>query len=57
MILTALGNRKGPHTLTFPALFAAYNSFVSEKIEDFNSSFCYDVPQNILNTYLTGIIE
>ena len=57
MILTALDNRKGPHTLTFPALFAAYNSFVSEKIEDFNSSFYYDAPQNILNAYLTGTIE
>ena len=57
MILTALDNRKGPHTLMFPALFTAYNSFVSEKIEDFNSSFYYDAPQNILNTYLTGIIE
>ena len=41
----------------FPALFTAYNSFVSEKIEDFNISFYYDAPQNILNTYLTDIIE
>lgn len=57
MILTALDNRKGPHTLMFPALFTAYNSFVSEKIEDFNISFYYDAPQNILNTYLTDIIE
>ena len=40
-----------------PALFAAYNSFVSEKIENFNSSFYYDAPQNILNAYLTGTIE
>ena len=38
-------------------LYTSYNSFVSEKIEDFNSSFYYDAPQNILNTYLTGIIE
>lgn len=39
------------------ALFAAYNSYVSDKIEDFNSSFYYDAPQNILNAYLYGTIE
>ncbi|MCM1086948.1 MAG: hypothetical protein NC419_02250 [Muribaculaceae bacterium] len=39
------------------ALFAAYHSFVSDKIEDFNSSFYYDAPQNILNAYLSGEIE
>lgn len=39
------------------ALFAAYNSFVSDKIENFNSSFYYDAPQNILNAYLYGVIE
>lgn len=39
------------------ALIAAYNSFVSDKIQDFNSSFYYDAPQNILNAYLTGQIE
>lgn len=39
------------------ALFSVYNSFVSDKIEGFNSSFYYDAPQNILNAYLYGIIE
>lgn len=39
------------------ALFAAYNSFVSEKIDDYNSSFYYDAPQNILNAYLYNEIE
>ena len=39
------------------ALFAAYNSFVSEKIDDYNSSFYYDATQNILNAYLYGYIE
>lgn len=38
------------------ALFEAYNSFVSEKIEDFNSSFYYDAPQNILNAFIDGKI-
>lgn len=39
------------------ALFDAYNSFVSEKIDDYNSSFYYEVPQNILNAFLDGKIE
>lgn len=39
------------------ALFAAYNSFVSEKIDDYNSSFYYDAPQNILNAFLYNEIE
>ena len=39
------------------ALFEAYNSYVSEKIEDFNSSFYYDAPQNILNAFLNGRLE
>lgn len=39
------------------ALFAAYDSFVSDKIENFNSSFYYDAPENILNAYLSGRIE
>ena len=39
------------------ALIEGYNSFVSEKIDDYNSSFYYDNPQNILNAYLYGEIE
>lgn len=39
------------------ALFEAYNSFVSDKIDDYNSSFYYDAPQNILNAFLYGVIE
>ena len=39
------------------ALVAAYNSFVSDKIDDYNSSFYYDAPQNILNTYLYEELE
>lgn len=39
------------------ALFAAYHSFVSDKIDDYNSSFYYDAPQNILNAFLYGVIE
>lgn len=39
------------------ALIAAYNSFVSDKIDDYNSSFYYDNPQSILQTYLSGKLE
>ena len=47
------------------ALFEAYHSFVTDKIEDYNSSFyydapqniLYDAPQNILNAFLDGKIE
>ena len=39
------------------ALFAAYNSFVSNKIDNYNSSFYYDAPGNILNAYLYGDVE
>lgn len=39
------------------ALFHAYNSFVSDKIDDYNSSFYYDAPQNILNAFLDNKIE
>ena len=52
-----LGIAKEKDISVIDALFAAYNSFVSEKIQDFNSSFYYDAPQNILNAYLYGVIE
>ena len=39
------------------ALDVAYHSFVSDKIDDYNSSFYYDAPQNILNAFLYGRIE
>ncbi|AVM68448.1 hypothetical protein C3V36_03805 [Lachnospiraceae bacterium oral taxon 500] len=39
------------------ALWKAYHSFVSEKIDDYNSSFYYDSPQNILNAYLDNYME
>ncbi len=32
-------------------------TFVSDKTDDYNSSSYYEVPQNILNTYLDGKIE
>ena len=39
------------------ALFAAYHSFVSDLIDDYNSSFYYEVPQNILNAFLYNEVE
>ncbi len=39
------------------AMFTAYESYVNDKLQDFNSSFYYDAPQNILNAYIYGYIE
>ena len=39
------------------ALIEGYHSFVSQLIDDYNSSFYYDNPQNILNAYLYGNVE
>jgi len=39
------------------ALFLAYHSPISRKIDDYNSSFYYENPDNILRAYLDGIIE
>lgn len=52
-----LGIAREKHMDIIDALFAAYNSFVTDKIQDYNSSFYYDAPQNILNAYLDGKIE
>lgn len=52
-----LGIAREQQVSVIDALFLAYNSYVSDKIEDFNSSFYYDAPQNILNGYLEGYLE
>lgn len=52
-----LGIAREKQMETVDALFAAYNSFVSDKIDDYNSSFYYDAPQNILNAFMEGKIE
>ncbi|GHU42739.1 hypothetical protein FACS1894111_07160 [Clostridia bacterium] len=52
-----LGIRKETGGSVVEALVLAYHSFVSDKIDDYNSSFYYDAPQNILNAFLTGEIE
>lgn len=52
-----LGIAKEKNMDIIDSLFAAYNSFVSGKIDDYNSSFYYDAPQNILNAFLYGEIE
>lgn len=52
-----LGIAREKNIPVIDALFEAYNSFVSDKIDDYNSSFYYDAPQNILNTFLYGKIE
>ena len=52
-----LGIAKAKDISIIDALFEAYNSFVSDKIDDYNSSFYYDPPQNILQAFLSGEIE
>jgi len=52
-----LGASRQKNADIIDTLINVYNSFVSDKIDDYNSSFYYDAPQNILNAYLTGIIE
>ncbi len=52
-----LGISKEKEISIIEALFEAYNSYVSSKIDDYNSSFYYDSPQNILNAYLEGKLE
>ena len=52
-----LGAAKEASADIIETLIAVYNSFVSDKIDDYNSSFYYEAPQYILNTYLTNEIE
>ncbi|KGM95088.1 hypothetical protein Z968_10015 [Clostridium novyi A str. 4552] len=52
-----LGIAKEKNMDIVDAIFEAYNSYVSDKIDDYNSSFYYDSPQNILNAYIYGMIE
>ena len=54
-LILGIAHEKGIDVID--ALFEAYNSFVSDKIDDYNSSFYYDAPQNILNAFLYGKIE
>lgn len=52
-----LGISKEKNLSIIDSIFEAYHSFVSDKIDDYNSSFYYEIPQNILNAYLEGKIE
>lgn len=52
-----LGAAKETSADIIETLIAVYNSFISDKIDDYNSSFYYESPQYILNTYLTNEIE
>lgn len=52
-----LGISKEKNMPIIDAIFEAYNSYVSEKIDDYNSIFYCDAPQNILNAYIYGYIE
>lgn len=50
-----LGIAKEKQIPVVDALWDAYHSFVSDKIENYNSAFYYDNPQNILNAYFYGL--
>lgn len=52
-----LGIARERNISVIDALFEAYHSFVSDKINDYNSSFYYDAPQNILNAFFDGKLE
>lgn len=52
-----LGIAKEKNIDVVDALIEVYHSFVSQLIDDYNSSFYYDNPQNILNAYLYGNVE
>lgn len=52
-----LGISKEKHMPVIDALFEAYHSFVSDKLDDYNTSFYNDAPCNILNAFLFGEIE
>lgn len=52
-----IGVSKSKNISVIEALIEVYNSFISEKIDDYNSSFYYEVPQVILNSYLNGKVE
>ncbi|KXA11908.1 hypothetical protein HMPREF3206_01871 [Fusobacterium equinum] len=52
-----LGIAKEKNIEIIEALMEAYHSFVSDLIDNYNSSFYYDAPQNILNTFLYGVVE
>lgn len=54
-LILGISKEKGINVID--ALFEAYSSYISEKIDDYNSSFYYEAPANILNAYLTGSIE
>ncbi len=52
-----LGISKEKEISVIDALLEAYHSFVCGKIDDYNSSFYYEAPQNILNAFMDGRIE
>jgi len=52
-----LGVAKEQKVDIIDALFSVYNSFISEKIDDYNSSFYYEYSKNILISFLQGKID
>jgi len=52
-----LGVAKTKEIDLIEALIEVYNSFITEKIDDYNSNFYYEYSANILISYLKGKIE
>ncbi len=52
-----LGIAKERNQSVIQSLFEVYNSFVSDKIGDYNSSFYYENPQYILQAFLDNSLE
>ena len=52
VIVNAIGRKGLQHIIE--ALHAVYNSWLSRKIENFNSSIYYESPQYLLQSYITG---
>ncbi len=51
-----LGAAREQNTDIITTLINVYNSFISEKLDDYNSSFYYEVPSIILLSYLDNEI-
>jgi hypothetical protein len=49
-----IGISKEENKPLIDALFEVYNSWLSRKIEDFNSSVYYESPEYLFQSYLTG---
>lgn len=50
----SVNNKSKPLSLTQQSLVTVYNSWIADKIDDYNSSFYYDSADCIYQSYLIG---